>query len=980
MDLIANLTEEPMLREYKATRMTEEDTQFAMQLLAFFAWTVVMGLGVGWALVITTIAIFSKTYASLASALLLLYAYGLKTGTVRKSTTMYMRQRRSDCCERLGLSFKNYINSLSQHDFTRLRGNYAYNKAGGFISKGGIRLNEILENWVPKGKTFVDLGAGRGGWSNQMYERGKLGTAVSFWSMHQAHEQWMGPGQIKTITADIRELKPFKVDIVLMDAGESNPDPRVEETRNLKLVQCAYEWIQAQEDPEFIVKVITPWSKPVREVLRRIQLETGKGTVVRLDSSSSTNSEMYFISRELGNIDELVSAHLSTAVGKARRAIHENVGLVSSEVPSWSRTTALADALKPFDITSSIRRFLKPSEQLRAPRNVTKFYKEIGFRKTEGSGSSSSIRNSITNALLRGIANNLTYFHNWQSTSTTPAATFRVFMDKVDKAPVEIHDFLGLMPVTYKMLAKKILRQTGRMKRLPPERFLPTLNRQGAMGYQERDLKWGSKSISNIGEYIDSGIWVKRLENEKAKLRTGKSDMLIFNSTGKKEKKLNSMRGRAKGSRLIWFLPATMRILEAEVFGELEDKLKYLPYTVTGVPLYDYGETIAKLMRGRSAICNDIAGFDTRISKSQQAISLEYFYKTLADQDLHEDMTNLFRIYTNPVIAIEREVLGEAELAFLQGRGQVASGRRITYGGNTVDNIVVNLIATAYSQGVPCENYAKWLSEVLDYGSGGGVSDARSKSFGSGPRFAGLFSGDDSILALGYQEAEMYAKKGHHVLNSIGWYRKDMQENEESRIVQEVSDIEFCSHNYTKVRMVGRHGEIQYRWMPVRDVEEIFAKSSLVLGKPKDRKTEQALARAHGLQLLVNYFHIPEVRAFALSLLSCTEVGLVLEGISKGYRHQVQPWLRPGGVVDIVNTCLFGESTTHRTEFRVETLQGLGYTEYEDRKRYFMPYATARRSQDVRRTWYRGLRDTIHDLREVGDYEDWFSEMHILTL
>jgi len=887
----------------------------------------------------------------------------------------------NDNIESLGLSIKNLVNTLPKRKFESLRGNYMFEKKlDGYVSKGATRLDEIFSFFKPKGKTFVDLCAGRGGWSQYMVNQGFKGLAISFWERYPTHEQWMCGDIVSRITGNIREVMVQKVDVVLCEGGESSPNARDEEKNFNELLEAVLLWIRENPKCDFVFKVLTPWSKRTRMLLSYVQRKTGKGRIIRLENSRMTNVEMYFISdgidRQLETtIFQFLKDHMKSLNSTE---LYRN-NFTSGSEPEWSPVIEEAMDLQPYTYTNAIKEFLNPSESLQKARNLTSFYKEVGWRKTEASGSGSSVRNTFTNELLKGITQHLADFHSWMSTSTTPTSTFKVFMDKVDKPPVEIHDHYEWLRVGYTELAKYLKRQSGPMRRLKPEEFIPTLNRNGTMGFQERNLRWGTKTVSNIGDYIDSGLWKKRLEKAKDSLNEEAPNLIVFNSTGKKEKKMNKLQGKAKGSRLIWYLPATMRIYEAEVFGDIENKLKYLPYSVTGMPLYDYGETLNRIMKNKVAICNDIAGFDTRIAKGQQAICLKYFYKELCEDELYDDVRKFFRIYTNPMVAVEREVKGSTELAFLQGRGQVASGRRPTYAGNTIDNVVVHMMAVAQTQGIEIHQFKDWITRQLPQDKMT-IKEIRDRKKGHTDEFGGVFSGDDSALIMSRKNAELFVEKGHHILNDLGWYRKNMEKSEKSEIIHNLSDVDFCSHHYAPIRMNNRFGETITRWLPCRPVDEILAKSSLVIGKPKDLKTEEALARAHGLQLLVNYFHMPEIRAYALSILSATTPGLVLLGLDKGYKIQAQPWLCSGGVLEIVNKCLFGESTNYPADVSIAKLSDLGYMEFRDRARFFMPSNSESKRRAARKAWYISLVDNIHMLRDpMVTYEDWYKEMYILV-
>ncbi|KAL7014025.1 hypothetical protein ACKWTF_015703 [Chironomus riparius] len=173
-------------------------------------------------------------------------------------------------------------------------------------------------------------------------------------------------------------------------------------------------------------------------------------------------------------------------------------------------------------------------------------------------------------------------------------------------------------------------------------------------------------------------------------------------------------------------------------------------------------------------------------------------------------------------------------------------------------------------------------------------------------------------------------------LNEIGLIRKNLKLDEDSKIIDNMEDINFCSKNFVKVKY-GRN-RIE-RWMPVKSVQEIIGKACIMLDKPKDEKTAEAWARIQGLELLVYYHHIPEVKALALALLSCTSKELKLESLSTGWKHLPNHCLEEPNPLKIINKCLFGMSTKVQ-KFRnckenvVENWSDLGELDGKARSRF----------------------------------------------
>ncbi|PIO73655.1 hypothetical protein TELCIR_04381 [Teladorsagia circumcincta] len=168
-------------------------------------------------------------------------------------------------------------------------------------------------------------------------------------------------------------------------------------------------------------------------------------------------------------------------------------------------------------------------------------------------------------------------FSMWSVTDTTARETFKMVARKVDVPPVENHHHY------------------------PSLLSIAKANRKSGMGLQERML------ATSMGDYLDSGLWRERKKEVIEDLLQGYTDLGFFNSMGKKEKKKVS---GYKGLRLIWYLPATMRLIEHENLGFLMEILKEFPFSVSGYPLYDYGPLMDIAFQG----CECFLADDTRIT------------------------------------------------------------------------------------------------------------------------------------------------------------------------------------------------------------------------------------------------------------------------------------------------------------------------------------------------------------------------------
>lgn len=362
----------------------------------------------------------------------------------------------------------------------------------------------------------------------------------------------------------------------------------------------------------------------------------------------------------------------------------------------------------------------------------------------------------------------------------------------------------------------------------------------------------------------------------------------------------------------------------------------------------------------RKAICNDISGWDTRVSYGLLCLEANFLRNIAKDESLKKDITNLYRLYANAHVMIARNGTFGDETVIYKLRGQVASGKRTTYVMNTITNLVVSMCAAAHSYGISDYYFEKWMLNCLFSGH---TDD-----------FGGKISGDDSVLIFGASRAKLYSQHAHKFLNEIGLPRKNLQPNEESQIIHNMEDITFCSNNFVKVKY--RCNQIE-RWMPVKPVQDIIGKACIMLDQPKDKTTAEAWARIQGLELLVYYHHIPEVKALALALLSCTNMELNLESLSTGWKRLNSDCLQETDPLQIINKCLFGKSTKVY-KFRnckdkiVRIWSDLGEIDMKAKNRFGLI------DDKVREDWFKSIPLKIQELRKANQdhvYKDWNNVM-----
>lgn len=879
--------------------------------------------------------------------------------------------------------YKRMLNTTGNDLFRRIK-YYAVKTVGRNMdepSRGSFKLREIISYMSRHAHAltgdFVDLCAGSGGWSQVMHEMGNRGTAISFWSIHEKHAQWKGPEGVDKITSDIGDVKPFETDVLLCDGGEADVNYDMEGSRHAKLLNKVCKWLEKSPGCEFVIKVLAPGHADVIKALEKMQDITGKGRLIRLRASRLSSNEAYFVSLDARPVHREAYSllnYLMSSWSKALRDPPEEKQLDYVErTPVWDQPDSYAGVkkLQAFPMDEALSEVTTGRTMFPA-RNITKFLKETGYFIVQSIGSNNSLRNSLVAKLLGPLVSRMQGLSDWKLTSTTARATFDVMMNKVDEAPVETHEYWPWMKIAYEEMAIYLKELGHRLRLSTQEEIMKAVNPKGAMGLQEHEItsSTGRKfAFPNIGEYAkfvdDDGefLWWKRVKDLIRSFEIGKPKLAVFNSVLKKEKKRDLTQHKQKGSRLIWFMPATMRMFETYVFGQAEEVIKHLPFSVCGLPLYDFGEKIAqKFTSGRKAIADDIAGWDMRVPHGCLVLEC-MFWKMLATTKTHRKYIEwLYRIYSNSVVMIAREIVaGIIEMVIYWVYGKVCSGRRVTYTGNTVTNAARCMVQAAISQKITLAEFRKWVRIVLRQDT---------------DMFGGAIAGDDNALVFGAEQAEQYATEAFKVSNKMGFKRKDIPLEEKSTVLNRMDDVDFCSNNFTQITYETNMGKIT-RWMPIRPLTEIFAKAMLTMAPGRDKTTEDAWAKSQALNLLVNYHHLPEARALGLMILSVVDPNVVLLGLNAGWSYQTRPWITDGNVLNIISGCLFGKGTTipsMQKGAKIESIRKLGQVDSLTRKRF------GGLKRKLRLVWYESLAVSMSEIRKPGCvYENWYMHMSPLA-
>lgn len=812
-----------------------------------------------------------------------------------------------------GYKYKEKINELTKVEFDRFKvaGVFSRKKDIGDVSRGRMKLEDILKQ--TRLKVFgnvLSLACGRGGWE-QVYAPSpsvKESICVTYGSSVQTpgHEDFTerpfdGKHKCKLVNMDIKryhKLFSGPYDFVLFDGGESHANYTQEKN---KFYELFHEGVMPAIDGNtqgFILKILTPFDRRVIADLQHIQNITGMGNFVSCGYSRQTNMELYFVSTKPPmNLEKTARALVDE---KLRRA--EIAGEKKEPGPRLAPAKRDVDyiekdvkLLKPLNMTLSIKE-LGP-RMFEAGRNFL-HWRSMGVYGFGSKGGTNTLRVQLVWELIRGISNYLTNFLDWNATNTTPEGFEKVFIRKVDNSPKENSQMFVRMSRIYEGMANYMLFKGFKLRELSDDEVRARCNTQGSATVQD--------NVRNVSEFLESEDWAKKVKRVRSDLDSGTPTKAVFNTMGKREKK----KGGDKGSRMIAFLPIPMRLLELKIFGNLLDLTKphLNKFGVGGVGLHDFGMRILEVFKTWSC-ADDIAGFDTRVGL--KILSLEFYSfiaKLIPDKNTLRTAENLYRVYGYPHIMIPMPS-GYIRSELLSGIGQRMSGSGPTYAMNTITRLAIAILQFAKCDGIETEDLAKFAFDTMN-----GANE-----------WNGLCSGDDFFVTSTPDKVVAYAKSWD-ILNELGFYRKDMIKDVDSKINESIEDTEFCSHHYEKVSYYDEFTRRTVeRWQPTRSYGEIIAKSSIWISGNDVVEDQEAWVSAQGNNLIINYHHMRDCRRIGFAMKSVVNRNLIL-GEKRKAGYLPRPWMRDGQLLDIVNDCLFGSSTRYPVQgFYVGKWQHIGY-------------------------------------------------------
>lgn len=846
-----------------------------------------------------------------------------------------------------GPRYKQALNNLGKKAFDafKMRGVRPTLRSFNKASRGYDKLMDIMRQTKikPSGRV-LSLCCGRGGWEQVIASNPPI-THITSVTLgpgpgHEGHEAFTkihfpGREKIRVLYGDARQFPVAAHDTLLFDGGESHSDADIEEARFYSLF---YNVVMRQinsQTKHFVLKVLTPTSPRIQKLLEEIQRMTGRGALYRSCHSRLSTMELYFVSTGIAPVKGrayslLQSVMIQGRENKILKPRNYDLGFTFSREKIEPKTIPL---LKPLDMTESVNELGPP-----LPEQGLEFnhWETAGVYPFGSQGSTAMKYNRYAMCVLRRLLSTVPGFDHWKTTDTTPTGFLGVFNKKVDMAPKENHKYEQHLVQIYEGLAHHFLKMGFSFRELDWTEVLHQANKQGAPGIIDTQFE-------NVGQFLSQPNWVKRVLHVRQNLEKGKPIGGVFNTIGKREKKLSPH--EMKGSRMVAYLPIATRLLELKLFGKLLELTKPAinHFGVGGLGLHDLGMRVEETWQGH-AVSDDIAGFDTRIGL--YFLSLEnHFIRLLGGNETH---TLMYRLYAYPHILVPMtSEFTRSQL--LKGRGQRMSGTNVTYSMNTITRICVCLLQYAVANNIPINELHQWTLKIMK----------------SNAELQGVVSGDDASFSGPFEKITALSNTAH-VLEEVGMPRKDIPLNIPSPVVSKIEDVDFCSHHYEKITYYDAEtGRTTHRYMPTRDLTQIIAKSTIKIGGKDASLDDMAWLSAQGNNLLVNYAHLRTARAVGFGYKAIVNPNALL--CDTGGFLRPTPWMQPGDILNVTNKILFGESTHYPVEgFRVHSWKHVGFLKPKREKVYDQDTFSAGRAY-----WRSKLRhdiaNSISELNTGGD-------------
>nr|USV40722.1 polyprotein [Powassan virus] len=761
------------------------------------------------------------------------------------------------------------------------------------VSRGCAKLAWLEERGYAtlKGEV-VDLGCGRGGWSYYAASRPSVMAVKAYTIGGKGHEAprlvtSLGWNLIKFRSGmDVFSMPATRVDTILCDIGESNPDPEKEGTRSRRVILLMEQWKARNPDAAAVFKVLAPYRPEVLEALHRFQLQWGGG-LVRVPFSRNSTHEMYYSTAVTGNLVNSVnvlSRKLLARFGETRGPIQ----VPEIDLGTGTRCVTLAeDKVKPSDVMERIGALKEQyseswHEDKEHPYRTWQYW---GSYRTPATGSAASLINGVVK-LLSWPWNAREDVTRMAMTDTTAFGQQRVFKEKVDTKAQEPQPGTRVIMRAVSDWLLEHLHSQARVRMCTRDEFIAKVRSNAALGaWSDEQNKWSSAK-----EAVEDPEFWNLVDEERSRHLKGQCRHCVYNMMGKREKKLGEF-GVAKGSRAIWYMWLGSRFLEFEVLGFLNEEhwasrvvsgagvegtsLNYLGWLLKELGAKDGGRLYA----------DDTAGWDTRITNADLEDE-EQILRYMEGEHHVLAKTILEKAYHAKVVKVARpSPQGGCVMDVITRRDQRGSGQVVTYALNTITNMKVQLIRMMEGEGVigPADSQDPRLKRV----------EAWLKEHGAERLGRMLVSGDDCVV----KPIDDRFGKALYFLNDMAKTRKDVGEWEPSVGFIDWEEVPFCSHHFHELVMKDGRSLI----VPCRDQDELVGRARVSPGCGWSVRETACLSKAYGQMWLLNYFHRRDLRTLGLAICSAVPVNWVPMGRTTWSIHASGEWMTTEDMLRIWN-------------------------------------------------------------------------------
>nr|UUV42159.1 MAG: polyprotein [Hanko virus] len=855
----------------------------------------------------------------------------------------------------LGHRWKKILNAMSQDDFNsyRLYGVDETDK-GDYVSRGGLKLRELTlkYGWKPEG-ICVDLGCGRGGWSQHLAMDPRV-TRIEAYTLGGSTRE--NPQPVKTLGHNLIRFKtgvnvynmvPTFANTIVCDIGESDPKTEVEASRTIRVLSTLGTWLEKNPNAEFVCKVLCPYPVEVLRLLETFQHKYG-GRIVRSTFSRNSSAEMYYISGGRNNIVKVVFTTLHALIARLRtkpdKIVKEPIRL---PVGTRSDPGHKVKDMNPKMIATRV-------EKLRNEHKDTWFidsnhpyqsFRYVGSYVTDDINPGGQTVNPLMRKmmwpweLVGGVV-------NFMMTDVSTYAQQKVLREKVDTlSPEPPKNIKTINRLITEFQIRSYTRRGLRPRILTMEQYADNVKSSAAIGSWSSDVPW-----NNVRAALSDANFHALVDEERRLHLAGDCRMCVYNTMGKKEKKPASM-GVAKGSRTIWYMWLGSRFLEYEALGFLNEdhwvSRENLACGVGGVGVNYFGYYLQEISKkGKFFIADDIAGWDTRINESDLADEEHLIMSMISDTRHRALATAVFKFAYQNIVALfprNHPGFGSGTVMDVVARtDQRGSGQVVTYALNTITNAKIQLGRMIEAEGLLGASESvitKWLDDN-----------------GEDRLSAMVVAGDDVVVATNND------KFSHSLdyLNLNGKIRKDIDPSLPSRVQTNWETVEFCSHHYHPMTLRDGRRII----VPCRDQNEVIGRGRIQKGGLVTIADSACLAKAYGQMWALYFFHRRDLRMAFMAITSSVPVDWFPEGRTSWSIHQNKEWMTTEDMLRVWNTVWIHDNNWMEDKTEVTAWKDIPYLP----KSMDIKCGSQIGSKD-RATWSRELPSTVMAIRRILDHE-----------